>query len=231
MAVLIAGLLMSGCAHDGDLEPRAKFTRVFTPQMPSFMIGPAAAFFTNTAGFSAKLVVQADPAFPQPGPVEGELLGRGSKLLFAPRQIDTGEKVTPAKGFTYVWDMASASGFVLSEALQAYAPVSSSLRVTNVVEAAGAGAAHSVTVQMNDGSQNVYRLIRDPKNGFPESIAALNPPATLTLSKTRFQAPPLDLFAPPSGFSRYQSPEALADEIAARQHSLRRGGGGLTGEN
>jgi hypothetical protein len=38
------------------------------------------------------------------------------------------------------------------------------------------------------------------------------------------QAPPEQIFALPSDFSKYPTAEALADELAARQHNLRRGG-------
>jgi hypothetical protein len=65
-------------------------------------------------------------------------------------------------------------------------------------------------------------------NGFPVRIqsqkAAL---LTLNFSKIHLEAPAAAVFSPPDGFSKYATPEAMADELAAREHNLRRRNQGL----
>jgi hypothetical protein len=228
MLALGAGLL-AGCAHKSDLEIReGGYTRVFTPQVPVFLSGPAAVLLTNTPGFTARVTFQGDELVTGRRPIEGDLFGRAGKLLFAPKQGDPSAKKAHQTGFSYLWDVASSSGYVFSEALQAYAPVSSNLQATNLVTGPSqAASAHQVTIFMNNGSSTSFRVEAEPNHqGLPSRIQSLTsaPPISVTLSKIHLQPPPPDLFSPPDGFSKYASPEAMADELAARQHNLRRGG-------
>ncbi len=221
--LLVTGIILSGgCAHNRDLE-KGGFVRVFTPQVPVLLSGAAAVLLTNTGGFSARVTLQENSGLPGEGPAEGELLGLGSKLVFAPRESGRPDKNPEAGGFSYVWDVASGSGFILSEALQGYAPVSSTLRATNKV-VSGASPLNA-TVFLNDGAKEVFKVWPNgERREFPSRIESSNAPAfTVTLSRVRFQAPAADLFAPPPGFTKYPTPEALADEIAARRQNFRRG--------
>lgn len=226
-AVLLLGLcalLAGGCAH-GPPTDHGEFTRVYTPQVPVFLSGPAAVLLTNTAGFSARVTDRGDSAFPGSDSVEGELLGRGTTLIFAPRETGPEDKQIKFGGFSYIWDVASGSGYVLSDALQGYAPVASTLRVTNVVFGAGENDSREATILMNDGGKAVFRVWPgDPRKQFPARLEGrTRPPLTLTFAKVRLEAPAAGLFKPPEGFTRYPSAEALADEIAVRQHNFRRG--------
>ncbi len=225
LPVLVAIALFSGgCAHGPDMD-RGEFTRVYTPQVPVFLSGPAAVLLTNSAGFSARVTDRGDAAFPGSESVEGELLGLGSVLVFAPRETGAQDKQLKVGGFSYIWDVAAGSGFVLSDALQGYAPVSSTLRVTNVVFGPGENGSREATALMNDGGKAVlYVWPGDPRKQFPNRIESRSrPPWTLTFAKVRLQAPAADLFRPPAEFTKYRSAEALADEIAVRQHNFRRG--------
>ena len=47
-------------------------------------------------------------------------------------------------------------------------------------------------------------------------------PLTLTLSKVSLEAVPNDLFLPPNGFTKYESPEAMMTEMALRRVNLSR---------
>jgi hypothetical protein len=217
-------VLPVGCAHGPGREER-EFMRIYTPQVPVFLSGPASALLTNTEGFSARATVRGDSAFPGSEFVEGELLGRGSKLVFAPGKTEPENKQLRLGAFSYIWDVASGTGFLLSEALQGYAPVASTLRVTNLVYESGGSPPREVTAFMNDGSKTVFRVWPgDTRKEFPSRIEARGTlPLTVSLAKIRLQSPPADLFVPPDSFSKYPTADALADEIAVRQHNLGRG--------
>ncbi|HEY5911040.1 MAG TPA: hypothetical protein VJA21_10600 [Verrucomicrobiae bacterium] len=216
--------LLSGCAH-GPEGGRGEFLRVFTPQVPVFLSGPAAVLLTNTGGFSARVTVRSDSAFPESESVEGELLGRGSMLFFAPRASGAEGKQLRLGRFSYIWNVATESGYVLSDALQAYAPVTSTLRVTKVDSSPGEPGLRDTTVLMNDGSKAVFQVWPERSwKDFPSRIEARGtPPLALSLSKVRLQPPESELFAPPDGFAKYPTAAAMADEIAARRYNLRRG--------
>jgi hypothetical protein len=219
-------VLVTGCAHHRNREDPGGFGRVYTPQMPEFLVGPACVLLTNAAGYSARVTVQAEPVLLRQGILQGELLARGTKLLFAPRKGKSADKDAGASDFSFIWDAAKTSGFVLSEALQGYAPVSSSLCATNVVSGPNQAGIEEATVQTSDGTSVRFRLWRAPESkGAPARLASegVSPPLALTLSKVRLEAPPAELFEPPNGFSKYPTAEALADELAARRHNLRRG--------
>jgi hypothetical protein len=227
-----AALLMfaAGCSRSSYEEREAAFTRVPTPQVPAFLNGPIAVLLTNTPGFSAQVKMEnpATPKKDQRG--SGQLLGRGAELLFVPEATQAGEKPSRGGGFSFIWNVASASGYVLCEPLQGYAPISSSVQVTNVIwqprPAATeklAGRLCSVAVgvfQLNDGTSASFEVCRAPElQNLPLRIVALtNANAlTLTLAKPRLEPVAPDQFSPPAGFTRYTSIEALADELAARQ--------------
>jgi hypothetical protein len=228
-AVVLMGL--AGCGGSTAMRgANAPFTRVFTPLVPEFLNGPAGALLTNSGGFSARATYESITPLAASGVdvMEGELLVQGSRLLFAPRRSETAKKEIQLGGFSFIWDVATGSGYVLSEALQAYAPVASTLRVTDVKVEPGAGnrAEESAVVTLNNGTGWQFRVSRaaDAK-GLPSRISSVtNAPAfTLKLARIRLEAPPANLFVPPEEFAKYPSPEALADELAARKSGIRRG--------
>jgi len=131
-----AGLvaLVGGCSQSRDPDVRAKaLTGFLRPQAPVFFTGAACVLLTNFPGFSARVTVQTESIAEGERNFSGQLLGRGSKLLFAPEPDEALAKQQRTAGLSFVWDAAENRGYVLSEAMQAYAPVSSSLQVTNVV--------------------------------------------------------------------------------------------------
>jgi hypothetical protein len=229
-----------GCSHSGDLDLREPgFVRVFAPQFPDFLKAPMGLLLTNGAGYSAQLEAQ-NPSLPMAErTTSGQLLSRGGKLLFAPQQIELDQKSERAGGFMFIWDVSAGTGFVVSEALQGYAPVSTEMRITNIIDQArvssgqkiaGHGCSPTdVTMQFNDGTATILEACRAADlSGLAVQFRSLSNsnPRVVTLSKIRPQVPARELFAPPDGFSRYTSPEAMADEIAARQRNLRRGNRG-----
>lgn len=230
-------LFLAGCSHSGDFESRARgFTGVITPHPPIFFTGPACVLLTNTSGFSARVTAQTEGLTESERNYAGQLLGLGTKLLFAPDPGAIPKKQGPEGGFSFIWDAAENRGFVLSEALQAYAPVSASTHVTNLVVSSMPAvpqklAGHTcelaqATAQKDDGGNALFELLRATDlKGFPLRISSggtNSTPLTLTFSKVRLEPPGTDVFAPPDGFTKYSSPEAMADELAARNHNLRR---------
>jgi hypothetical protein len=130
--------------------------------------------------------------------------------------------------------VAKSSGFVLSDALQGYAPIAATAVVTNLVlQAANAGSQRvsghpcepaTAAIQMSDGTTVDFQVQRATDlKGFPVQIEhGTKGVSTLTLSKVRLDPPPADLFSLPEGFTKYPTPEAMADELAARQNNIRR---------
>ncbi len=234
---LAAGLTMlvllgAGCRHSPERERYE--TEILTPLPPPFVAGPMAVLLTNTGGFSARVTLDSEALPGGPGAPTGHLLGRGTQLLFAPDPKEPGRKQIPA-GLSFIWDVAANRGFVLSEALQGYAPVTSPAQVTNVSirvepvarETVGGHpcVAEEAVLQTSDGVVAVFRaLCATDLKGFPLRVTSGSntPPLAVSFSKVRLELPPAELFAPPAGFTQYSTPEALADEIAVRQRNLHR---------
>ncbi len=224
-AVIVAG----GCAHgpppDETLDRRAG---MFSIQPPMFLTGPMAALLTNGGGYSARVTVLPDEP---PTRASGQLLIHGSKLLFAPDpdSVATGKHL-PRGDFSFIWDVAEGRGFVLSEALQGYAPLSDRPGVTNVAleprppdrrRVDGRDCALELgRVERNDGSVALFQVWRAPDaTRLPLEISSPTNQFVLRLTKIRPEDPGARLFAPPEGFTKYPFPETLVDELAARQRS------------
>jgi hypothetical protein len=229
------GVLVDGCGTSSRIEAYNRgFMRVVSPRPPGFLTGSLAVLFTNWPGFSAQADLQVQNSLNVDRTSSGQLFGRGTKLLYAPQSGETTDTHRQPGRYSFIWDVAEASGYVLSDALQGYAPISSNLRVTSLALAPGQVAAQKIsghpcertraTLQLSDGSISEYELFRATDlNGFPVQISSItNVAFTLTLSKIRFEQPPADAFSPPDGFTKYPTPEALSDELAARQNNLRR---------
>src|SRR5262249_39204903 len=123
-----------GCSHSGETEVREKgYTGVVTAQPPAFFTGAACVLLTNSVGFSARISGQAESVCGRERSFSGQLLGLGSKLFFSPEQDEATGKQERAAGLSFIWDVNENRGYVLSETMQAYAPVSYNLRITNVV--------------------------------------------------------------------------------------------------
>jgi len=231
--VFTATLVLAGCS---SRPPEDYFVgmrpSVFAPLPPPFVKGPIALMLTNQSGFSARATMPA--AAPDwPKPLSGQLLGRGSKLLFA-ADPEKSNKKHPDAGLIFIWDVDRNTGFVLSDALQGYAPISSTLSYTNIAYSPASAAprkiqGHSCKLQeakmiSSDGSSAAFRIwIAADLNGLPVKVESIDSAAPLMvdISEIRLEPPPLDLFAPPAGFTRYNSPEAMMTEITIREQHLK----------
>ena len=225
---------LAGCSgRHKDLIPSFASTAAFAPPAPPFLSGPAAVLLTNPPGYSAHVVLSNSlDAYPAKS-ASGELLARSGKLLFAP-EPEKPHKGSVAGRFSFIWDVRAVRGYLLSEALQAYAPISAGLAASNVIDQSSGRLAkiegHAceekrVLVQATDGSTPTFEVARAlDLSSIPLRLSAGSNSAlwTITLSKVRIKEPPAELFEPPDGFTRYSSPEAMMTELIIRQHNLKR---------
>lgn len=228
LPVAIAAVVMAGCAskpgesyHAGDETP------------PDFLTGPAVVLLTNLDGYSAHLIASIPKPDGANRVVAGDLLQREGRLIFQPAATAKGKKTRMAGGTFFVWDASAASGYVLSDPLQGYAPVSTNVTVTNIVVNTGAAAEEvvsghpcrrvEVVVQSNDGTATRFLVwqAEDAKH-FPLKIQSASSlrPETLEFSDLRLELPDPELFSPPEGFTKYASAVALMNELIVRQTTL-----------
>lgn len=227
--VLAVTLLVAGCSSN-----KSQFVSIPAPQPPAFLNGPMALLLTNSSGFRAHVVLETGTPVRQVA--EGTLLGKGTRLLFAPALTKEGKKRPLVGGFAFIWNVDGNQGYLLNDPLQAYSPYSSSLQFTNVsIGAATGAAAQSIgghpcqpaeaVVVGTDGSLAAFRLWRAKDlNGLPLRIVCTSAgtPVTLNLVKPRLENLSDELFLPSTDFTKYENPEALANELALRQNSLKR---------
>ena len=218
-------VVVCGCSRSSESELREiGFVGNFAAEPPTFLTGPMGVLLTNGTGYSAHVTVQNESLGAPQGANSGQILCRGSKLLFAPASSEPKKKKGRGGGFAFIWDVAAGRGFVLSGALQAYAPVSSSVNPTNIVRESQNPAPANASVQMSDGTTHNFQCSPGEIAGVPGRISAIGGqrPLVISLSMVHPQAPAEDVFTPPDDFSKFSSPEAMADELAARQRNLRR---------
>jgi hypothetical protein len=177
---------------------------------------------TNASAFSAVLTVDS-PAIAQKGhALSGQLLCEGGHLIFSPTRGDR----------TFIWDVRERNGYVLSEALQGYAPFSSPAQMTSVTtlsETAGPaservnghpGHESEVTIAMDDGSTSRFSVWRaSDLNGLPVRIKSLSTNEMFEVNLSAIQPAKLasTLFGPPDGFTKYENPDVMAGELAMRK--------------
>ena len=236
--------LLPGCSHTPPVDPFAgEPGSVFAPQPPPFVRGSMALLLTNAGGFSAHVSMEPPLVPTKRHEVSGQLWGRGGKLLFAQDPGESKRKHPVSEGLSFIWDTVSSTGFVLSEPLQGYAPVSSRIEFTNIaIRAARAASTNidgrscewqQVAVSSGEGADSVYEVWRAVDlRGLPLRITENGKagPRTVTISKVRLGAPPEEIFQPPPAFTRYASVEAMMTELAIREQSFRSGHPSFWGE-
>jgi len=232
LCLLLLAVLAAGCSSSGKRSGTGAGVGMRPPKTPVFLNGPMALLLTNAEGFSAHAVLESGAPANGVELAAGELLGQGGKLLFAPGVSRTSTKRSRAEDFAFIWDVAVNRGCVVNDPLQGYAPVSYGRLFTNLAASVGLKAAATenvaghpcqrveVTVAANDGSASVFQVWRATDlKGLPVRIAGASDGTlvTLTLSKARLEPLPADLFQPPNGFTKYDSTEAMINELVSRQ--------------
>jgi len=224
----LTAALIAGCStqpkvfyHAGDELP------------PEFLAGRMALLLTNNDGFSAKLtgtMAQADGGHLT---VSGDLLGRQGSLIFQPVNSVKGKRARSEGGMFFIWNETDHAGYVLSDPLQAFAPASTTIQPTNVSLNTAGAVEEAVNghpcrrikaeVQSSDGSSARFIIwqAEDAKH-FPVRIQSLPDPGgmTINLSDLRLELPPPELFGPPEGFVKYDTPVALMNELIVRQSAM-----------
>jgi hypothetical protein len=225
----LAATVLAGCFtqhkvlyHAGDEVP------------PDFLAGRVALLLTNVDGFSANLTGSIS-SLDNGGlhTMSGELLGRQGTLIYQPANAVKGKRARSEGGMFFIWNETEHSGFVLSDPLQAYAAISTNVQPTNVARQTAGAVEEDVNghpcrrmeavVQSSDGSSERFTIweAEDAKH-FPVRIQSPAGPSQMTLnfSALRFELPPPQLFGPPDGFVKYDSPEALMNELIVRQTAM-----------
>jgi hypothetical protein len=225
----LAAAVICGCAsrhaepvyHAGDENP------------PDFLVGPVTGVLTNLNGFSAHVASTLSSPGEAPRTASGELLGREGRLVFQPTLPLKGKRARTEGGLFFIWDDTIHSGYVLSEALQGYAPIKSDtepasrLDITkeNIQEDVNGHPCHrcETVVVLNNGLKARLTLWQaDDAGHFPVRIEAVEGSRHMTLdfSEIRLEYPARELFLPPDGFTPYASSVALMNELIVRDASF-----------
>src|ERR1019366_6690298 len=92
-SLLLLVALGAGCASSSKKADRAGGFQVMpTPATPLFLNGPMALLLTNADGFRARVVFESAAPSRAVQTLAGQLMVRGSKLLFAPEPTKGAKK-------------------------------------------------------------------------------------------------------------------------------------------
>ena len=225
----LAAMLICGCSsrhpgsiyHAGDENP------------PDFLVGPVAVALTNLNGFSAHVTSTTTPPGEPPRTASGILLGRDGRLVFQPTLPLKGKRAQREGGLFFIWDETKGSGYVMSEALQGYAPIHSDSDASGQLDISKDGIQEIINghpchrcdavVLLNSGLKSRFTLWEADDTGhFPIRIESTENPTHMTLdfSDIRLEYPAQELFLPPDGFTPYASSIDLMNELIVRDTSL-----------
>ena len=201
----------------------------------ALLTGPVSLLASNAAGFNAHVMVIPNAAANTPPSLTGTLWAQPDWLLWTPAAAKGHSPSGTGRSFSFIWHVSQSSGYVLSEALQAYAPITTSWRYTNFTVAPDPENAPSenldghlchpeqITAGSSDGTTHRFRVWRaaDLKE-IPLKLVAIGdyPITTVLLSQVRVLKSAPDKFEPPNDFTRYENAEAMANELLLRQQNL-----------
>jgi hypothetical protein len=237
----LAAVLFAGCASEQRKEAAMAHMGDETP--PAFLTGPASAVLAGFDGFSAD-VVAASPSSPAAWLATGQVIERQGRLIFQPTTTANIKKGKIVRGGMYfIWDNAAHKGFVVSEALQGFAPITPPRQVASVAPESNQPAPEQVNghpchrlekkVVFSDGSTaKLTEWQADDLNRFPVRLRTESGgrEETVDFSGVRFDVPSPELFAPPGDFTQYASPAALISELIIRESTFRTGPIGQTNQ-
>ncbi len=194
-------------------------------QAPRFLIGPPGVLLTNAADYRARLtVIQTNrPA----ESISGNLFQQEGWLLFIPSVELSAERGGWAGRFRFLWDANRRTGYVLSEALQGYAPVKASTQDVAILQDPATGSLGSERVGDREcliedisfrsgATRRRFRVARSEDPAAPPvQIRSLDENAGLTIHLSELEVERLspELFSAPTRFSRYESGEAMVREL------------------
>jgi hypothetical protein len=213
-AALAAGLAVGagGCANTSPQEdPVRGPAQMLLPRLTEALTGPAAGLLTNLDGYQGQFTISLGTDGENERVVTGALHERDGKLCYEPVFKKSKRKSFDAGAFSLIWDTVGKQGYILSDALQGFAPVAREPGGMNTSN--GGDAAKPAELRVERAKD---------LNGLATRIQSLDPlgPFTLTLSGVRPGLPPVEMFVPPDGFTKYESESALLGELAARQRTV-----------
>ncbi|MGP8199129.1 MAG: hypothetical protein ACLQU4_06470 [Limisphaerales bacterium] len=227
----LAVALICGCAsrhsepvyHAGDENP------------PDFLVGPTMVVLTNLNGFSAHVTSTVSSPGEPPRAMSGELLGREGRLVYQPTLAIKGKRARLEGGLFFIWDETRHSGYVMSEALQGYAPVKSQIGpaaqltitkdgITEEIDGHPCHRCQAVVTFQNGLQAHLTLWEADDAGHFPVRIETAEGPSRMTLdfAEIRLESPPQEVFMPPDGFTPYASSVALMNELIVRDANFAR---------
>jgi hypothetical protein len=235
--IALAAALLAGCASEQRKE--AALAHMGDEAPPDFLTGPVSTALAGFDGFSAD-VIATSPSTPGGPAAAGQLIERQGRLIFQPLSTAKVKKGKIVRGgMFFIWDSVAQHGFVVSEALQGFAPISASTEITNVApenkeavsEQVNGHPCHRIETRMalSDGSAAKLTEWRaDDLKGFPVRIRTESGGRLITVdfSGIRLDLPAPELFVPPGGFTRYASASALISELIIRESTFRSGPSG-----
>ncbi len=231
LAATLAAALVAGCTTPKDDSAHERVDEVF--DVPNFLMSPAMALFTNSTGFSARLEIKTSGKPGDKGKM-GQLIGRADRLVYAPDP--EGGKLSKKRAgdrTSFIWYAADSKGYVVNDALQGYAPISTPAKpvgvafgeVSTVTEEIDGHRCHRADVVMtvDNGPSSEFTVWRaaDLKD-FPMQVKAKDGQFTLTFSKVRMQEPPADLFLPPEEYSKHASPAMMLGALLEREVAVKK---------
>jgi hypothetical protein len=248
----LAAALLGGCASEKSKE--AALARMGDESPPDFLTGPVSAALAGFDGFSANVVstttgnsilfaTTAASADAGPQAVSGQLIGRRGQIIFQPLTTANARNGKIVRGgMLFIWDAGRQSGFVVSEALQGFAPIAASSQITNIMPATPPPPAseavkghrcrriESVSSLSDGSSVKLTEWRADDLNRFPVRMRAESGGRRMTvdLSEIRLDIPAPELFVPPVSFTQYASGAALINELMIRESSLKKGPAGAS---
>jgi hypothetical protein len=230
-------VLLAGCAQPRPVDPGSIVDLIAAPEIPAFLGGPMAVLLTNTDGFQSQVVLELRTESNHVELASGDLIGRGSRLLFIPEHAEEESRFFYSREMSFLWDVDQNKGYVLSDALQGFALMSSPAQFTNVLVQAWKSQStlekvegysceqEDDIVSAADGSTTVLHSWNATKlNRFPLRIRSTNGTTSLTLkiSDVELVKPPLEALILPEGFTKYDTVDDMMTELLKRHQDMRR---------
>jgi hypothetical protein len=229
-----------------ERKKEAALARMGDETPPDFLTGPASTALAGFDGFSANAVsttsgasllfAAASEGAAGRAP-SGQVIERKGQIIFQPlatANVKHGKIVRG--GMFFIWDATRQGGFVVSEALQGFAPISAACQVTNitpdnqqpVAEVVNGHPCHRIEkmAALSDGSTAKLTEWRaDDLKQFPVRLRAESGVRLTTVDFTdiRFDIPSPELFVPPAAFTQYAGASALINELMIREAALKKG--------
>lgn len=233
--VLIFSLVSRGAATspEGSDKPW-----LIPPHILEFT-GPLMQLFGTNTGFGAKVIIASAEAPRSVKPAAGVLLFREGSTIFEPDSAPVRGPKTRSKkerdgdfGLLVLSLTSNRTVYVVSEGVSGFTeiPFSKSEVGKYAVAATDLGTERSqgveclkrmVVVQPEAGEPQTF-LLWNPTaarwRGFPMRIERTQggPTSSFSFSDVRFEKPDPQLFTPPQGYQRYDSLNAMTDEMTRR---------------